>query len=340
MKPTVRIVTLVTCVLCLCGASTTSAQNAVGEVSFTGGASTDRVLAGATQGRVFGDTPWFTFFTEGTWTTHTAGHGVESEAFGTAYPYEGPPRVMDAYAEKIFSGTRFLGSVRAGRFRTPVGISGVGDHAYSGFTRAPLIRYEGYWALSNMFFEHGVNAMVGTSSVQLEVTAARPADAGEALVRRPGTDTIVRLQTYHGPLLVGVSHIRSETYGPASVAHGPMVFTGVDFRWMVAGVQFRGEWLTGRPWDGTSLNGGYLDALIHRPFMGPVTLVTRIETLDYKDLVPTLSSRPSGGAVGARVKLVPGLYGQVNVTHRPGEPYGRAVTATDVALTYTVRYRK
>jgi hypothetical protein len=247
---------------------------------------------------------------------------------------------MDAYAEKLFKGDRFLGAVRAGRFRTPFGISGASDHAYSGFLRAPLIRYEGYWALSNMFFEHGVNAMVGTSSIQAEVTAGRPADAGEALLRHPGTDAIVRVQAYHGPLLVGVSHIRSQTYGPASVARGQMVFTGADFRWMIGGVQLRGEWLVGQPWDGTRLSGGYLDVLVHRPFMGPVTLVSRVETLDYKDPRPFKSSRPAGEAIGARVQLLPGLYGQVNVTNRPSEPYGAAVTATDVALTYTVRFRK
>ena len=42
----------------------------------------------------------------------------------------------------------------------------------------------------------------------------------------------------------------------------------------------------------------------------------------------------------ARVKLLKDLYGQVNVTHRPSEPYGQNVTATDVALTYTLRYRR
>jgi hypothetical protein len=150
------------CILCLCAASTASAQTAVGEVSVTAGASTDNVVAGATQGRVFGDTPWFRFFTEGTWAKFTAGEeGEESEAFGSAYPYEGPPRVMDAYAEKLVERGRWVGSVRAGRFRTPFGISDASDYAYSGFLRAPLIRYEGYWALSNMFFEHGVNALVG-----------------------------------------------------------------------------------------------------------------------------------------------------------------------------------
>jgi hypothetical protein len=132
------------------------------------------------------------------------------------------------------------------------------------------------------------------------VTLGRPSDAGEALLRRPGADVVVRGQAYHGGLLVGVSHVRSETYGPVAVASGQMVFTGVDFRWMRGGVQLRGEWLAGRPWSGTRTVGGYLDALVHRPFMGPVTLVTRVETLDYKDLVPSKACKATGAAIGQR----------------------------------------
>jgi hypothetical protein len=148
----------------------------------------------------------------------------------------------------------------------------------------------------------------------------------------------MRVQGYRGPLVVGVSHIRSQTYGSDPWTRGHMVFTGVDFRWMSGGVQLRGEYLTGRPWDGTRTSGGYVDAFVHRPFMGPLTLVTRVETLDYVSPDVIHSSSARGAAVGARVKVARGLYGQINVTHRPGEPYGHAVTATDVAFTYTTRY--
>jgi acetyl-CoA acyltransferase len=39
---------------------------------------------------------------------------------------------------------------------------------------------------------------------------------------------------------------------PATFAFGKNVFTGVDVRWMHKGVQLRGEWITGRPFDGTT----------------------------------------------------------------------------------------
>ena len=53
------------------------------------------------------------------------------------------------------------------------------DHAYNGFLRAPLIRYEGYWSLTNSLLEHGVNVMAGTSWLQGEVTVGRSADVSD-----------------------------------------------------------------------------------------------------------------------------------------------------------------
>ena len=330
-------------VACLFGtvASTASAQTITGETSITAGVSTDQVTAAATQSRVFGETKGLRFFAEGSWTKLTEGdEGRESEAFSSAYPYEGPPRVMEAYAERFARGRRFFGGIRGGRFRTPFGIYNASDHAYSGFLRAPLIRYEGYWGLANTFFEHGVDIVGGTASVQGEITLGRPGDASEDSKRRPGADVIARVQAYRGSLVVGASHVRSETYGPQPWANGSMAFTGLDVRWMSNGVQLRGEFINGQPWDGTRTWGGYVDAFVHVPAMGPVTAVARLEALDYKTARAEFNSAPTGAAAGARIKVSDGLYAQVNVTHRPDEPYGPAVTATDMALTYTVRYPK
>jgi hypothetical protein len=325
--------------LLLCLPPGVAAQTLTGEISLTGGVSTDKVSAAASQGRLFGELPWFRYFAEGAWTATTAGEGRNTEAFATAYPYEGPPRPMDAYVERLMSGRHLMAGVRAGRFRTPFGIHEASDHAYTGFLRAPLVRYEGYWGLTNTLFEHGVNAIAGTSWLQAEVTVGRPGDASDDFTRRKGMDTVVRAQAYYRAFVFGVSHARSQTYD-LPYATGQMIFTGIDGRWMSHGVQLRGEWLFGRPWDDSSTVGGYLDALVHRPFMGPVTLVGRVEALDYETPNPLYSSRAHGVAVGARVKVLDGLYGQMNVTHRPSEPYGPNVTATDVAFTYTVRYPK
>lgn len=317
-----------------------SAQHITGELAATAGVSTDDVSAAATQARVFGDVKGVSFFAEGAWAASTEREdGRHSEAFSTAYPYEGPPRIMEAYAERHFDGRKVFTAVRAGRFRTPFGIHDASDHAYNGFLRAPLMRYEGYWSLTNTLFEHGVNVMAGTSRVQGEVTVGRPGDASDDFTRRAGADIVLRGQTYVGPFVIGVSHLRSQAYD-LEWAAGRMVFTGVDVRWMRGGVQVRGEWMAGRPWDGTSTTGGYVDLIVHRPFMGPVTLVGRVETLDYDVPDPAWSDAADGITLGARVRLGGGLYAQANVTHRPSEPYGRNATATDVALTYSVRTRK
>jgi hypothetical protein len=80
--------------------------------------------------------------------------------------------------------------------------------------------------------------------------------------------------------------------------------------------------------------------MVHRPFMGPAAIVGRVETLDYDTADPAYANTASGYALGTRVKVLPGLFAQVNATRRPSVPYGPSVSATDIALTYTARYRK
>ena len=77
-------------------------------------------------------------------------------------------------------------------------------------------------------------------------------------------------------------------------------------RWMGAGVQLRGEWLGGRPFDGTTTTGGYVDLIVHRPFMGPFTALARAERLAYAapDPYALYSQRYS---TGARLRIWKGL---------------------------------
>jgi len=331
---------LLASLLLISAAADVSAQTVTGEATATIGASSDDVQVAATQARVFGQLDRFRFFAEGAWTTSTTRpDGRSSEAFATAYPYEGPPHVMDAYVERRIGGDRVFGVVRGGRFRTPFGIHDASDYAYNGFLRAPLIRYEGYWSLTNTLFEHGVNAMVGTPHLQGEITVGRPGDVSEDFRRRAGADVVLRAQAFAGSFVVGLSHLEAQGYD-VDYASGRMVFTGVDVRWMRGGVQLRTEWLVGRPWDQSKTSGGYVDITVHRPFMGPATLVARAETLDYDVANPTYADEATGVSLGTRTRLARGLFGQVNVTHRPSAPYGRSTTATDVALTYTARFGK
>jgi hypothetical protein len=273
------------------------------------------------------------FFVEG---ALAADVGTESDAFGAAYPYERGAYLIEAYGERLFRGGGLVAGVRAGRFRTPFGIYNRGEYAYTGFLRAPLIRYDGYFALSNNYLEHGVAGFIGTPHLMVESSIGAPADVGAAR-RRPGVDAVIRVQGYAGPFVVGVSHIRTQPYLPASFANGPSSFSGVDARWMAAGVQLRGEWLFGQPFQGTSTDGGYLDVSVHRPEMGPVTVVFRTERLDY-DTVPRFALYGRRETAGARVRIGDRFVVQVDAVHQTSQVAHGHPLALDLGLTYSVRH--
>jgi hypothetical protein len=328
----VRRIVAIACAALTAGTAAASAQTLQTDVSITAGASTEEVGAGSTQARVFGEAYGLRVYAEGAWATVS---GPKSDAFGSAYPYDTRPHLMEMYAEKMFGGERFIGSIRGGRFRTPFGIHATSDHAYVGFLRAPLIRYAGNHALSNTFLEAGANVMAGTPWLQAEATVGMPSDEG-AIDRRRGVDSIVRVQGYTGALVAGISHIRTRPYQSPQFARSRTVFTGLDFRWMRGGVQLRGEWLAGRPFDGTYTKGGYLDAFVHVRAMGPVTAVARLETLDYAAGKHSRDERRA--TIGARVRVGNGVAAHVNLMHHPGGHYTSKETAADVAVTYTLRY--
>ncbi len=313
--------------------SAARAQSLTAEAAVTAGASTESVGAASVQIRGFGDVPGAVrFFAEGTWADRS---GTASDVFGAAYPYSGRLQVMESYAERTFRRGSFMTTARGGRFRTPFGISNGSDHSYTGFLRSPLIRYDGYFALSNNYLEHGVDVTAGFPQLTFEAGIGRPADVGDA-VRRPGTDVVVRAQGFYGPLVVGVSHIDTQPYLPDTFAFGKNVFTGFDVRWMQRGVQIRGEWLRGRPFDGTSTVGWYADAIVHLRAMGPVTAVGRIERLDY-DTIPQFALHARRQTVGVRIRFFNALSAQVNVIHQDGALPQKRPTALDVGVTYSLR---
>ncbi len=103
---------------------------------------------------------------------------------------------------------------------------------------------------------------------------------------------------------------------------------------MHGGVQARGEWIDGRSFTGTRTFGGYVDVLVHRQGMGPVTAVGRAERLDY--LAGRRSVFEKRYTAGARVRLASMLVGHVNVVRQ----YERGETpesSLDLGLTFTVR---
>lgn len=309
-----------------------AAQSLTTEAAMTGGLSSDGVSAAATQLRAFGDANFgLRYFAEAAW-AQTDG---DADAFGAAYPYHGRLQLIETYAE-WWTATRLLTGIRAGRYRTPFGISTASDHGYNGFLRAPLIRYDNYYALSNNFLEHGIDVVAGVPQLTVEASVGRPADVGAA-VRRAGTNRVVRVQTTMGSAILGASHIRTSPYQSPRYAFGRAEFTGIDVRWMNGGVQFRGEWIGGRPFDGTTTTGWYADAIVHRRSMGPVTAVARVEQLDY-NTTPERSLHAKRQTLGARVRVGEGLSAQVNLLHHAGLHRQPHRTSLDIGLTYTVRH--
>jgi hypothetical protein len=329
-------ITAAVTVVCAMHAGIARAQSLTTEAAVTTGISTEeKISAAAVQIRAFGDVKGgIRFFTEAAWGRRTH---EDSDVFGAAYPYGNRVQVIEAYGERVFLPGKAVAAVRAGRYRTPFGISSGSDHGYQGFLRAPLIRYDGYFALSNNFLEHGVDVVAGVPHLTAEVSMARPADVGTA-IRRPAMSAVVRIQTAIGPFIGGVSHVRTSPYLPASFAKGRSAFTGVDLRWMGGGLQLRGEWITGRPFDGAGTTGWYADAMVHRLGMGPVTAVARLERLRYDPSNPAFSLHAGRQMVGARVRFFEALSAQLNVVHQTGELAEYGATALEVGVTYSRRH--
>jgi len=313
-----------------------SGQTIKAEAEVSAGRSTEQVNAGGFHARLFGPiakSGW-SLYLEAAW--DDVWKNETTDAFAAAYPYDGQLRPMEAYVERTFRPAGRLVGVRAGRYRLPFGISGRSDHAYNGFVRAPLIRYGSYWGLSNTFMEAGVDVMAGTPSLYVETSVSRPSDGGRDYRRASGLDTVVRAQGYTHGVIIGVSHLRTQPNMVGDFVFGRMKFTGVDGRWTLGGIQLRGEWIDGQPFNDVATRGGYLDVIVHAIGMGPFTAVARTERLDY-DAGP-YSAYYRRLTVGGRLRVTQSLGVQANVLRQPRGPFGSKPTALDVGLTYSIRF--
>ena len=321
------------------------AQSAVTEVDVTVGRSTDGTNSAAVQTRFSGvsRSDWRVFL-EAAWGLVKGG---KSDAFSAPYPYDNRVRPMELYVEKMrrFGGGSFV-AVRTGRYRTPFGISSGSDHAYVGFLRAPLIRYDWNWALSNTFMDLGADVLVGRPSFTIESSLGVPSDESYAR-RRHGLTGVVRAQAYVKALIVGASYINSEVQDTAPEVYGRLKLRGVDARWMHGGVQVRGEWVTGQSDDESTTHGGYIDVTAHHRKMGRVTFVARAERLNwhYPD-GPAYEAFPRRVTAGAIVRISSDLQIQTNVLRnfarkpRAGDLFAAVSpsTAVDLAVTYSRRF--
>jgi hypothetical protein len=325
------------------------AQTIATEIDLTAGYSSEEISGAAAQARIFGEAPGRVgFFAELTWGDRWAGDApvqnggifgmdpMGSDVFGAAYPYADRPLLMEAYAERHFTPRGAVLGVRAGRFRTPFGIYTRSDYGYTGFLRPPLIRYDGYYALSNNWLEEGVTVTAGRPELFVEASLSRPHDVGSSQ-RRAGTDGTIRAQAYHGPLIVGVSHMRSNPYLPSYFAVGRQAFTGIDLRWAHArGVQTRSEIIRGRSFEGVTTTGWYVDGLLHLRSMGPVSGVTRVESLDYDAAAPFARSARRF-TVGTRIRMPGPITVQVNYLRQRGDLPHIKKQSIDFSATYSVR---
>ena len=320
----------------LIGSVTAHAQSITGEVALSAGASTDDVTAAAVQTRAFGElTGGIRYFVEAAWARTS---DTDSDAFSSAYPYANRVQVIEAYGERLFNPDGGLVNARAGRFRTPFGIYNASDHAYSGFLRSPLVRYDGYYALSNTSLEHGASVTAGVPNLNVEAAFGAPADVGVD-ARQSGLDSTVRVQGYYGPLIAGVSYTRSRPIEEEADAGGHASFAGVDARFNQGGVQVRGEWITGEPYPGASTSGWYVDLFVHRAFMGPVTAVARIERLDFLADEEDENAFRRRQTIGARIRILEQLAVTLNVLHQTGFGSEYRPTALDVGVSWTARFR-
>jgi hypothetical protein len=330
MRSSLRVALLV----CAMDTAAAAAQSVIGEATVAAGHSSQAdASAVATQARLFGDvTPALRFFAEGAW-ARTSDPDVD--AFGAAYPYGNRAQVIEAYAEWIVSRPDRVLALKGGRYRMPFGISSGSEHGYIGFLRAPLIRYDGYFAISNNFLEHGVSVVAGVPRLTIEGSLGTPADVGAAQ-RRNGVDAVVRVQHHTGPFIIGASFVRTLPYQSAAFARGTATFGGVDARWMRSGLQLRGEWLGGRPFDGTTTSGWYADVLLHRVGMGPVTALARVERLAY-EAQPPFAFYATRQTAGARIRVMTGLALQANIVRQTGRIARTASSALDLGIIYSVR---
>lgn len=315
-------------------AAPVTAQSLAVDVAETAGVSSESIAAAGTQVRLSGEpVSRLRLSIEASWGARSR---QGSDVFGTAFPYGNRVDLIEAWAEFTPGRRGPVRAIRAGRYRTPFGISAASDHGYVGFLRPPLIRYGGYFALSSGYLEHGVDLVVGAPRASVEMSVGRPADVGE-VIRRPGTDGAARAQVAVGGLVAGVSGLATTPYLPERFARGRTRFLGADARWMARGVQLRGEWIAGRPFDGTTTTGGYLDALVHTRAMGPVTALARAERLDYDTPNLRFLLVTHRYTAGVRVRVARGLAVSAGLAHQAGQLTQRERTAIEIGATYVMR---
>lgn len=84
----------------------------------------------------------------------------------------------------LFSPAGILIGLRGGRFGSPSGNYSRSDYGYTGFLRTPLIRYDGYFGVSNAWLKDGAVFTAGVPQLFVEASLSRGRCCGNVLMPR------------------------------------------------------------------------------------------------------------------------------------------------------------
>ena len=219
------------------------AQSVTAEADVTVGHSTENIDAAAAQLRLFGSVK-----ADGGSTGRSPGRRCRrARRTRSARPIpttgsSGPSR----RTPRRCSTRRELVGLRPGDTVRRSASSSQSDQAYSGFLRAPLIRYGDYFALSNTFLESGADFLAGTSSLFVEGSVGVPQDQGSSR-RARGVDAVVRVQGYaHLPHRSARATSTAGRARPAISSRGACGSAAWTCAWTRRHRSPAGEWIQGR----------------------------------------------------------------------------------------------
>jgi hypothetical protein len=216
--------------------------------------------------------------------------------------------VYEAYGEWEAGRQRF----RIGQFQVPFGIYNRSELYYVGLVYDPLIRY---YPIQGPHLEDsasGLEYLRTEGPWQVEAALfGRGSDVGAVVPH--GDEGSLRIQRYTGPLIIGVSALRTQAGEEETEYHGEGYSFGVDFRFSRPALILRGEVVAGHV-PGGSPEGFYLDALYHPVQFGRFTLVGRTEAVRGQPVNGGLYTRET---VGLKWDAMPGIAVALNQLYEP-----------------------
>jgi hypothetical protein len=207
---------------------------------------------------------------------------------------------------------------RVGRFRSAFGQSDWSDNWYNGFPRMSMLRgtmTPSRFRLTRFDTGIDVGSMKGPVEYHLGLIDVNP--NFWQLTPRNADHVVARVQTYHGPLILGFNGLASTERPGAKTA-----LYDLDFRWSRPQLILRGEIMAGEA-GGQSAHGYYVDAYFHPIWMHKTTLLGRVEGTLAGTFAPPPGNAVWAQAYTAGVKQVITPYLTLEMTHAWGNTGAR-----------------